>query len=520
MPPFLPFGEYLPDQPDFQNAGASVIKNVVPLTAKSYGPMPDLNTFSTNALTAAAQGAFSVIDNAGTVYTFAGDATKLYEMTAGSGTFANVSKGGGAPYTVGALPDGFWSFTAFGNRVIATGSSLNDPVQTFLLGTDAAFSDLAAAAPKAQFCAVIRDFLLLGSTKDAGAGTQKRRVWWSAIGDPTSWPTPGTTAAIQVQSDYQDLEQSDLGFITGLLGGSGLSGADGAVFAERGIYRVAYAGSPDIFDFAVAQGAGGTRSPFSIVQSRLPTGFGSRSVALYLGRDGFKAFDGLTEFPIGTQKIDATFFKDLDLSYLKAVAGVADPVTRLVFWLYHGPNNGGLYNRLLAYKPELGRWALTELATSVEWLTPSISLGYTLDQLDQFGTIDTLPAPLDSSVWQGGYPLIGMFDSTHKLRYLTGSNLAPTVETSETQIYPGRRAKIISARPICDGGSPSVAVGHRERIIDSVTYEGAIPVNVIGECPQRTTGRYVRFRMTLPAASAFTHLQGIDLSCFPEGRKQ
>jgi hypothetical protein len=66
-----------------------------------------------------------------------------------------------------------------------------------------------------------------------------------------------------------------------------------------------------------------------------------------------------------------------------------------------------------------------------------------------------------------------------------------------------------------DGASASVAVGRREQLTQSVTYEAAVPVNMLGDCPQRTTGRYVRLRLTLPAGTAFNHLQGIDIG--PDG---
>ena len=121
-----------------------------------------------------------------------------------------------------------------------------------------------------------------------------------------AWPTPGTNAAIQVQSDYQDLEQSDLGQITGLIGGH-LSSADGAAFMERGIYRINYVGSSGgIFSFQVAEGAAGTQSPLSIVLHRA---MGNTAVAFYLGSDGWYAFDGMSAVAIGVNKIDRTFFE-------------------------------------------------------------------------------------------------------------------------------------------------------------------------------------------------------------------
>lgn len=517
MPPILPVGEWMPDQPEFNNPGATTILNVVPQTAQSYGPMPTPTPYST-AITARAQGVYGFVDASGDGHLYAGDANRLYELnTTSAPAFNDISETTGGPYS--APSDGFWSITSFGERIIAT--DFADPIQTFLVGTDTKFSELSADAPRAKFGAAILDFTMVGYTYDGTDGTQPRRLWWSAIDDPTTWPTPGTNAAIQVQSDYEDLEQSDLGQLTGLIGGF-LSNANGAAFCERGIYRIAYTGSPTIFDFAVAQGAAGTQSPMSIVQRRLNTGSGYEGGAYYLGEDDFYWFDGANSSPIGSQKFAKTFFKDLNPSYLAQVIGAADPINKLIFWAYTSLEGqlSPLYDRLIVYNWDLQRGALCDLSPSpIEWLGRSTSMGYTLDQLDQFGTLDSLLFPLDSRAWTGGVPILSCFDSAHRLNYTTGPALAPTVETGEKQLFPGTRALVRAGRPLVDGGVPSLALGTRDRTVDSVVYGVAVPMNVIGDCPLRGTGRYARFRISLPAASTFTHIQGVDIDAVKEGRR-
>lgn len=512
---FVPFGEWLPDQPDFKNPGASTIKNVLPRTAQSYGPIATPVAYS-SALTARCQGTYTTQDSGAGAQVFAGDATKLYTLNTGSSaTFSDVSRLVGGAYATPAIPDGFWSMTSFGSRVVACNNI--DAPQTYLIGTDTHFSALSSGAPVAKFCAVVRDFLVLANVYESGQQTQ--RVHWSGIGDATNWPTVGSNAALQVQSDIQDLQQTDLGQISGLIGG-GLSGTDGAVFCEHGIWRMDYQAGP-IFDFAVAQGAAGTLSPRSIVRGRLITAMGSRSVVYYVGEDlGFYAFDGALALPIGNEKVDRFFAADVDPTYIGSVLGAADPTTSLVFWLYCAAGSGGLYNRMIAYNWQIQRFSYIDLtSTPLEDASQMLTLGKTLDQLDAFGNIDTLPYSLDSRVWAGGSPTFACFNNSHQLAYFTGSAMAPTVQTSEAQLIAGRRAKIISARPIADGGTPSIAIATRDRLIDSVTYGSAVAVNSIGESPQLTTGRYVRAQMTLPAASTFTHLQGVEITAIPEGKQ-
>src|SRR5262252_8032910 len=277
----VPFGEYLPDQGAFGSPGTNNARNVVPLTAQAYGPMPSPMPHSA-PLPARVCGSYAYRDAIHHVYNFAATQQRIYLQATGATAYGDVS-GTSAPYNTALPPDGFWQMTSFGRRIIAT--NYNDPIQTYLAGTDTNFSVLSTAAPRARFCCVIRDFLMLGDTFDSLDGAVPYRLAWSAIGDPTNWPPPGTNIAIELQSDYQDLVQTDLGSITQVVGGH-LSAADGAALCERGIYRIQYAGSPNIFDFAVAEGAAGTDSPLSVVTRRLTGGNGVvNAVIYYLGSD-------------------------------------------------------------------------------------------------------------------------------------------------------------------------------------------------------------------------------------------
>jgi hypothetical protein len=515
--PLLPFGEWLPDGPAFANPGTIVALNVVPRTASSYGPMPGPVPY-TAALPAQVCGSYGYRDAAGVVFNFAATKSRIYLQQTGATAFTDIS-GPSAPYNTENPPDGFWSMTSFGKRIIAT--NYVDPVQTYLAGTDSAFSDLSPDAPRGRFAAVIRDFLMLGNTVDSRDGEVQFRLAWPAIGDPTNWPVPGSNEAIELQSDYQDLVQTDLGEVTQIVGGH-LSAADGAAFCERGIYRIGYSGSPKIFDFAVAEGAAGTDASLSVVTRRLVDGGGvARSTCFYLGSDGFYAFDGSSSASIGGQKVDRFFFGDLDPTYLRNVMGTYDPQRKLIFWFYHGQQNNGFFNRALVFNWELGRWSLLDLTPApVEWVESSSysTAGYNLDQMDPLGNLEQLKYSLDSRVWTAGNPMLGWFDSSHTQNYTTGPALPPTIETSETQMFPGKRTRVISSRPLHDGQvSAQVAVGVRETTRQTVVYRAAVAENILGECPQRTTGRYTRYQVRLPPGAGFNFLQGVDVVARPEG---
>jgi hypothetical protein len=497
----VPVAEYMPDQPDLQNPGSGFVRNCLPRTARSYGPMPSLAAYS-NGLTARCQGAFACQDAAGNVNAFAGDAAQLYRLVGGTTSWADVSKAGG----YATVNDQRWSPALFGARVLMT--NFTDPIQSFVIGTSASFADLAAAAPRARHLAVVRDWLVAGNTFDPANGSQPQRIWWPAIDDPTNWPTPGTSAAAAVQSDFQDLV-GDAGWVQGIVGN--LGAADGAVFQERAITRMNYVGPPAIFSFTTAEGARGTPAPGSIAQLG--------AVVYYLGEDGFYAFDGSRSTPIGANKIDKTFFADLDQSYFHRISAAVDPINKLCLWAYPGiGNSGGNPNRILAYNWSLDRFTVSDLAC--ELILRSLGFGYSLDGLDATGsTLDTLPFSLDSRAWTGGRILLSAFDPAHRLSYFTGAALSPTVDTGEAQLFPGTRAVVTNARPIVDGGVPSVALGTRERIIDPVSYGTAVAVDAIGNAPQRSAARYHRARLTLPAGAGFTHIGGVEIDAVPEGRR-
>ena len=517
-----PWPEWLPDQADFSNAGSPLIRNCIPLTPRSYGPMPSAVPHSLNTLAERCQGAYAMKAADGSIYIFAGDRQKLYMLPpGGSRTLGDVSRAtGGAYATPSPASGGFWSMTSFGTRVIATNGV--DSIQTIMVpvGASPAFTPLSATAPIAKYVATVKDFLFVANTIDGVGGPVPYRVWWSGINDPTNWPTPGTPTALQVMSDYQDLQQTDLGNITGLQSGFA-PGSDVVIFCQRGIYTASFIGPPLLFSFRVAQGASGTLSPMSIVQSHARDNSGAiRPVCYYLSEDGFTAFDGSASFPIGAQKFDREFFRQLDDAYVGYVQGVADPRSRAILWAFPSVGSGGLFNRLLIYNWELSRATIVELqpASYAEFLTIAMyGKGYTLDNIDEFGNLDVIQPSFDDPFWTGNATSrVSFFDKDHRLNIAGGPAMAPTLETTEMQPSEGRRSWVQMIRPLIDGGVATVAVGHRERLTDPVTWELPVAINAIGECPQRATGRYLRFRLTMPAGQAFSHLLGLDIRTRPE----
>lgn len=496
----IPFGEYLPDHPAFQNPGATLANGCLPLTQKSYGPLGSLAPTS-DPLPATPMGAAGLRAYDGNVNTFVGTADRLYRL---SGlTWVDVS---GGAYTTST--EDTWKFVTYGDRVICV-NGLTDKPQALLMGSETVFSDLAAEAPSARHLAVIGNFVMVGNTFDAQSGAVPNRVHWSAIDDPTNWPEPGTQAAAQVQSDFQNIPTG--GSVQGIVGAVG--GADGAIFMERSIHRVSYVGGSLVFQINEVERDRGTPAPGSIVNVS--------DMAFYLGEDGFYAFDGTRSTPIGAQKVDKTFFNELDQNYFDRITAAADPINKVVFFAYPGAgNSNGTPNRLLIYNWEVGRWTTADVTSSLIFrdLTP----GFALEELDQFGTLDELPYSLDSRVWTGGRLALSAFGPDRRLARFAGSSMAADIMTTEFggfQLFrkPNERMYINGVRPYVDGGDVTVSLIYRDSVRGATSTDGPSVVDPNGMAHFDRSCRYAHAQVSIAAGGDWAHAQGIDLDAEEDG---
>lgn len=483
----IEFAEWLPDLLPLDNPGATVAQNVRP-NAKGYLPMPAYAALS-SALDARARGFLALKDTAGNVSNFAGDAAKIYELAADF-TWTDKSIAGG--YTTGA--DEFWEFAHWGNKIL--GVNFTDNPQQLTLG-GANFSNLTTDL-KARHIGIVRDFVVVGNTFDSTDGNRPNRVRWSAINDEASWTVSSATLA-----DFQDLE-GEGGWVQRVIGGE-----QGWIFQENSIWRMQFVGSPLVWQFDEVAPGYGTQSPASVVQVG--------DTIFFLGKDGFYRMDGGHITPIGQNKVDATFFADVDTGSMDRVSGVADPAAKRIFWAYPGVgSSGGNPNKILCYDWGVNRWSL--IAQEVELLLASIAEGYTLDSLDSLsGSIDALVDSLDSRTYTGGTASFSAFDTDHKMGNFNGVSMAATIETGEAEITPRSRTFISGIRPLVDANIATVTVGTRKRQADAIVFGAAVAQNAQGLCPVRSNSRYHRIRVS--TSGAFTGALGIDAELAQAGNR-
>jgi hypothetical protein len=477
----------MPDSPDLSQ-GAREARGVIAEKA-GYRPFKALASTS-DALTARCQGAAWFRASDGSTFTFAGDETNLYLMD-GSTTWSDVSRLAGGDYITD--PRENWRFAQFGSLAYATNAA--DDLQSFDLDAGANWIQAIGSPPVGRHIGVVRRFLVL-----ANLAGFPQRVHWSGDNNPGTWASSATTLA-----DYQDMP--DGGEINGFVGGE-----FGLVMQESAVVRMSFEGSPTVFRFDKISAEVGATIP------NCTAGWGN--IAFFCHRSGFHMVQGGQQIvPIGKDKIDRWFWARVDQGNLHRVTATIDPINGLYIVSYP-TGESGEPDEILIYSISANRWSYALVSCEMIF-GGAVQQTWTLEDLDVFGTIEDVPYTLDSSYWTGSRQLLlAGFDGTHKSGSFSGANLAIRLETGEFQPIAGRRARVRSARPMIDGGTPRLLLGTRQTQQGAVTWTTARTVNAYGSVPFNQSGRYCRFRMNMAAGSTWEWALGIDdVEAIPAGMR-
>lgn len=481
-PNVIPFASWMPDRPDFANPGLITASGVVP-SADGYRPMRGLSVQS-SAITARCRGAASIKTTAGQVSLYAGDATKLYLY--GNGAFTDASS---ATYTNASTDN--WEFAAFGNTLIATNYA--DLVQSVTAGLSTFANHITSTLkPKAKHVDVIREFLVLGYTNDTTDGEKPNRVWWSGLDNSVTFDPSQTT-----QSDYQDIQYG--GPVQRIIGGVEY----GLVFMETSIVRMTYVRPPLIFQFDAIDRDRGAAIPNSVIAH-------GRNVFFY-SQEGFMMTDGSSIQAIGNEMVDRTFKAQFDPANAHMCSAAIDPINKLYLFAFPGTDSvGGIPNRLWAFNWTQNKWS--EIEIDIEFILRALTPGYSLDNLDAIsGSLDSLAYSLDSEVWKGGVLKLAAFDTSHKLAYFDGDNLAAEFVSGDYSPSPLARSEVTAIRPIVDGGTVTVEHSARDLQSSTVTFGAATTPNDDGDhtfADQEAEGRFHRTRVNIAASGSWEHAQG------------
>jgi len=477
----LKFGEWLPDQPSHLNPGANVATNVY-FARDSYKRFPSLVAYSSNNIGGLAHGGGSFRDNAGNVYNFVAKNENIYQLDGGTFTSRKASLTG--------TDSDFWTFTQFGNYIIASNGV--DAPQYYLMGTSTNFADLSSIAtdgtpPVFRTSGVIRDFLVTGNQS-----SNQNRVQWSGINDIATW-TAGSKLA-----DFQDLPGAG-GEIVAIT-----SGEVGYIFRQNQIVRMDFVGGATTFRFSVISPNRGAVYGQTVCQD-------NRRVFFYAD-DGFFEINGDTIKAIGAEKVNRFFELDVNKAFLDRIVAAVDPFNQLALWLYpssqNPTNTTGICDRILIYNYATEKWSLSEANAS--FIFSQFVGAYTVELMDLLSeNLEDINTALDTDFWSGGQRLLGAIDSDFKAAIFSGTSNEVEVETSEVELYPGFRSNIEGVRPIVDA-TATVSVKTRDRLADTPTATDYATMQNDGLNPVRTSGRYIRANVKVASNVNFTNAQGVD----------
>ena len=477
----IPFGEWMPDQPEHGMKGANVATNVYHALG-SYKRFPSLVSYTgTSTVGKDAHGSGSFRDNSNTVYNFVATKTDIHQLASGTFTSRKGSLSGD--------DDDFFTFTQFGQYVIVSNGV--DPAQYYLMGTSTNFANLtsiqtAGTCPLFRVSGVVRDFLVTGNIANA-----TNRIQWSGINDITVWSGK--------QSDLQDLPGSG-GQIVHIT-----SGEVGYVFRQNQIVRMDYVGGATIFRLSVISPNRGAIFGRTVCQD-------NRRV-FFLADDGFYEIQGDNVVPIGVEKVNRFFDLNLNKAYSDRIVAATDPFNQLAMWLYPSVSNTnnttGICDRIIIYNYATKKWSLAKVSASQ--IFPQFVGAYTVELMDIISeNLEEINANLDTDFWNGGQMFLGGIDGDFKAAIFSGNSNECEIETAEIEAFPGARTNIQGIRPIVDAEA-TVTVKTRERLADTETESSSSSMVDSGINPVRQSGRYIRANVKIPAGTSFDHAQGIDI---------
>lgn len=489
------FGEWLPDQPLYNNPGMTVAKNVIP-GASSYLPFRSLTT-AIAPLPERARGATAIKSDQNVPYIYAGTSKKLY--VGGDLTWTDVTRSTGGDYNLGT--DNLWKFAERGNNLFA--SSITEPLQSIQLGgTNFANHITSTSKPQANHIAVVRgDFLFMGDYTEASTGRNSRGIWHSARGDDQNFDVdPITTQANRYQIDGEDGSVIQI-----------IAGEYATVVAEKAIWRFTYEGSPTVFRQDKIIRDRGSLMPNAVVDFDRTTYF--------LDEDGFYMFDGTQIIPIGQEKVNRTVLNLIDWNFRQWTSTAVFPELGVVAWAIPVSNSQGLLRRIFFYSWKINRW--TEAEVDLELLFPALTQGVNLD-IAPYDTLNLDVSPqsdwnLDGPEFIGGLSAMAAFNPDHRLGFFTGAPLTGRLETGEIQPFAPDRTEVDAIRLLAEGmpsATADVYIGVREQQNEVTEWVQAVG-NLAWGGNVLAQGRFMKFRADI--TGEYKHGIAVDIQPKPAG---
>ncbi|MFW7357468.1 MAG: hypothetical protein ACODTL_16110 [Brucella sp.] len=481
------FGPWRPDFPDLNNPGLTMARNVTPgagATASSvtYGAMKRARLYSATSMESRPTGTAVGLDQYGNAKVYGGCASKLYKLAPGDRQWTDMSRTDG----YNGVSADRWRSVEYGPYQIFT--NFTDAPQYVDMNTDLQFADLTSLV-KGRYIGTHKEFVILANTWDPLDSFKTNRIRWSGQGYPSEW-----AFSAQTQADFQDI--NGYGPIQGIVCEDNVW-----VFLKNGIVQMQYIGAPYVYRFDTRVEGKGCSVPESLVTVEGKT--------FFLSDDGFYMFQNGNLVPIGNGKVNKYFLQKAQSSQFHLMTAMVDPRASLIHWTFVSVDTpNGLPDKTMIYNYQTGEWS--EAEATAQFTFNTIALSWTIDRLDEFGTLDDVPASWDDPIWAGGSALLAGMDMTGNVYIYSGDTLPAIFETQELLLINtlravdpkavGDRTNIMGVRPFFEGSqsSASVAVGSRSTSNGVVRWSNpSLPNADTGFAYFRVQDRFHRFRLQL-----------------------
>lgn len=463
--------EYLPDQGDL-GGGLVLARNCYPITT-GYGPARDFSS-QTDSLDFPFAGGASFLSADGSTRLLVGtnDGLKLLD---GSTWLNQVS---------GLTITGQWRFAQFGEFAVGV-NGVKTQVTNFVGGGTTPLT----GAPAGWCIAIVGDYVVIG-----GDIADRLSIRTSGFNNHTQWDVATTTAT------YQPMLTG--GEVMGLAGGE-----YGVILQRERLVRMTRSGD--------------STAPFSYDEISASVGCASRGSVCQLGRTvfflsdkGFMALeDGQTVTPIGVEKVDREFIRQVARDDYDTIYSAVDPQNKVVIWCVPG-RPGALW----VYNYVLKRWSVINFR--IEGIFPGYTNSTSLEALAVSSpNIDALTISLDDARWEGGAPrLYAVRD--RQIGSLTGATLKAEFQGSFMQLAGNGVCRVRSLRPITDAtAGHSMTLNMRSRMGDDGRSVNASSIRDSGVMPIRCSGRYTQPYWSIDAEQAWTFAQGFEVDFEQAGER-
>lgn len=471
--------------PDLGNPGMIDANNCLPAEGGGYKPYQPLAQLiaSSGTLPGIPAGGFvaELEYPASPAYMFyAATSSEVYMATASGGTF--TSRSSGVTSTVGPLFKA--SFAQFDDKIFVARGSGGVLFQTIGSASNFATVSGLTGLRDGRYLFVVGRFLVVANLGSATASSAT--LEWSAVDDPTNFPTPNSATAIATQSGEQTLNLAD-GPIVG-----GYGGDQYAVIVQAGaITRMTYVGPPVVFSFDRIEDAKG--------QQRRHGSGASGNLVHFQAADGFFKTDGVQIIPIGEGRVNKTFLATAanDIGQGAVTAGAFmecafDHMNKNIVWLYPVGSTTNS-NKMIVYSTTEDRWS-------------------SCDQVAR-----TLIEPSPSSASDGLYA----FNSLNVLCKFSGTAGSAVFTTGEIEPTEGGRTFVDSLKPLVEssGTAPAITcrIGYRDDLGTTPSYAATTaPFSRTGVANFRVDAKYMRFETQV--VGNFKKATGVEFKAKPSGQ--